>query len=63
MHIEPNFIAISAKIQFNDLDSLDTCPNAVTEVTSSTQILSGQWIKISVTFFTESMQIMYSVDR
>lgn len=62
MYTELNFIVITAKIQFDDLDSLNTYPNMAAEVMRLAWI-ADKTLKFSLTFFIESVQIMHSVDH
>ena len=62
MYMELNFTVITTVIQFNDPGSLDTHPNMVKKVTRLAQI-ADRTLKFSVTFSTESVQIMHSADH
>ena len=62
MYMEPNFTVITTVVQFNDPGSLDTRPNVAKKMTRLARI-ADRTLKISVTFSTESVQIMHSADR
>ena len=62
MYMELNFTVVTAVIQFNEPESLDTRPNVAKKMTRLARI-ADRTLKFSVTFSTESVQIMHSADR